>query len=423
MNRSDKSIDLGCKSGYNRSVNKTLSITARYVQYALVMLSLIAGCPGKKETRVQGRVHEPVVTTLFVKIKRNDHLQAALFRTTIDRTLAVQILDKLKIGKFPFRYCRPADSVYIERVDGRFRRFCYIKSPKEKYYVERDSLGLFCYMHFPYVERHLIMVRGRINSSIYETMLKMGETPELVYNFADIFAWEIDFFTETQQGDTLEVLVEKELADGRIVGYPAILYVRYKGYVGDYSGVYFDDPTGYDDYYNMKGESLRKSLLKSPLRYSRISSHFSANRLHPILRIYRPHHGMDYVAPAGTPVSSIGQGRVTFAGTKGGYGRLVEIRHPNGYKTRYGHLSKIAGGVIVGKHVSMGELIGYVGRSGLATGPHLHFEFYVNNSPINPLKIKIPRAPSVKNEYRELFEKEKKRIQDLAENLKKASKV
>ncbi len=423
MNRLDKSIDLRCAAGYNRGVSRSFGDPIRRQFYVFMMCVLIAGCPGGKKEQSEKPVRGPVITIELVKIKRNDHLQAALFRTTIDRVLAVSILDLLKTAKFPFRYCRPADSVYIERVNGKFRRFCYVKGPKEKYYVARDSLGLFCYMHFPYVERHLIMVRGRINSSIYETLLNMGETPELVYNFADVFAWEIDFFTETQQGDTLEILVEKELADGLAVGYPAILYARYKGYVGDYSGVYFDDPSGYDDYYNMKGESLRKSLLKSPLRYSRISSHFSANRFHPILRIYRPHHGMDYVAPAGSPVSSIGQGRVTFAGTKGGYGRMVEVRHPNGYKTRYGHLSRISGGVIVGKHVNMGEVIGYVGRSGLATGPHLHFEFYVNNSPVNPLRIKIPRAPSVKKQYRELFEKEKTRIRELAESLKKASRV
>ncbi len=398
-------------------------ISSSSIKNLLTLLLLILSCPAEKENKTKGLEHKPVSTTEFVKIKRNDHLQAALFHTTLDRSTALQILDILKLSKFPFRYCRPADSVYIVRVDGKFNKFCYIKGPKEKYVVEKDSQRLFCYMYFPYIERHTVMVTGEINSSLYETMLEMGETPELVYNFADVFAWEIDFFAETQNGDSFEVLVEKELADSRVVGYPKILYVRYKGYVGDYTGIYFDDPKGYDDFYNLKGESLRKSLLKSPLRYSRVSSYFSSRRFHPILRVYRPHHGMDYVAPVGTPVSSIGQGKVTFAGWKGGYGRMVEIKHPNNYKTRYGHLSKIVNGVSVGKHINIGDLIGYVGRSGLATGPHLHFEFYVNNSPVNPLKIKIPRAPSVKREYRQLFEKEKARILELAKSLKRMTKV
>ncbi len=391
----------------------------RLIRFSILLLFLFifASCP-RREDKEKTKKHEPVITNETVKIKKNDHLQAALFRSSISRSLTCELLDKLSIAKFPFRKCLPTDSIIITKHDGNFYRFTYMKSPKEKYIIESDSLGFSCYMYYPYLERHLVVVKGKVNSSIYESMLAMGETPELVFNFADVFAWEIDFFTESRNGDSFEVLVEKEFADSRHIGYLGIRYARYNGNIGDYAGIYFNDPKDYDDFYNLKGESLRKSLLKSPLRYSRVSSYFSSNRLHPILRIYRPHHGMDYVAPVGTPVSSIGEGRVTHAGWKGGYGRLVEIKHPNNYKTRYGHLSKIASGIKVGKHVKMGELIGYVGRTGLATGAHLHFEFHVNNKPINPLKVKIPRAPSVRKEYIKLFEKEKKRILELVDSLK-----
>ncbi len=393
----------------------------RYFYFLFLLYVLVLNCPGKREEKAIEHHRTPVITIEPVKLKRNSHLQAALFKTTLDQSFSLRLIDLLKTSKFPFRYCQPCDSIYIIRKNGEFQQFCYVKSPKEKFIIESDSCGLKCYMFFPYLEYHQVVIAGRINSSLYETMISMGETPELVYKFADIFAWEIDFFTETQDGDSFEVLVEKELAYSRVIGYTKILYVRYKGLIGDYKGIYFDDPEGYDDFYNLYGESLRKSLLKSPLRYSRISSFFSHRRMHPILRIYRPHHGIDYVAPAGTPVSSIGEGRVTFMGWKGGYGRLVEIRHPNNYKTRYGHLSRYASGLKPGKHIKMGEVIGYVGSSGLATGPHLHFEFHINNRPSNPLKIKIPRAPSVKEKYRPMFEKEKNEILKMVQILKKAT--
>lgn len=381
----------------------------------LVLPLAFSSCPKKKEEKLQVK---PVISIEVVTIKKNDHLQAALLRSSLDRNLAAAVLDNLKEARFPFRYCRPSDSICIVRVNGTFDRLCYVKSPKEEYVVQADSLGLRTYMLFPYIDRQMVVVRGSINSSLYESMLAMGETGDLVYNFADVFAWEIDFFTETQNGDSFEVLVEKEFIDAKLIGYSRILYAHYHGEVGDFVGIYFEDPKGYDDFYNLKGESLRKSLLKSPLRYSRVSSFYSGRRLHPILRIYRPHHGIDYVAPAGTPVSSIGNGRVTFAGRKGGYGRLVEVRHPNDYKTRYGHLMSIASGVVPGKYVKMGDLLGYVGSSGMSTGPHLHFEFHVNGRPVNPLKIKIPRAPSVKKEYRPLFETEKAKVLQLIEKLK-----
>jgi murein DD-endopeptidase MepM/ murein hydrolase activator NlpD len=203
------------------------------------------------------------------------------------------------------------------------------------------------------------------------------------------------------------VYYEKTFCDSTFVDYQNLIVMRYKGEVGDYYGFYYCDPDGCEDYYNEKGESLRKSLLKSPLKFSYISSYFTEARYHPILKVWRPHHGLDYVAPRGTPVSSIGNGTVTFKGWKGGYGNLVEIKHMNNFKTRYGHLSAFAKGLYQGKKVKMGELIGYVGTTGLSTGPHLHFELHKNGVPINPLKVDIPRAPSVKQEYHALFEQKR----------------
>ncbi len=249
----------------------------------------------------------------------------------------------------------------------------------------------------------VMLVKGEIKSSLYESMLEIGEKPSLIANYTDILAWEIDFFTETQNGDSFFVLVEKKFEDSLLVDYGQIEGVRYKGQIGDFSGFYFVDPKGNRDYYDAKGQSLRKSFLKSPLRYSYISSYFSRGRYHPILKIVRPHKGIDYVAPSGTPVSAIGNGVVTYAGWYDGYGRFVELSHSQRFKSRYGHLSRFGGGIRTGRNVTQGQIIGYVGSTGLSTGPHLHFELLQNGSWVNPLKIIPPRAEPVKPEYYQGF--------------------
>jgi murein DD-endopeptidase MepM/ murein hydrolase activator NlpD len=360
-----------------------------------------SGCPRKKEP-----VKQPVYTEIKDVIKKGENLDAALCGLA-GRETTNQVIGMLMRFDFPFRRCLPGDSMFILKKDNVFEKFTYFQNRTLVYYVMRDDPGLLMAMKYPYIERTTAFLKGEIASTLYETMLALGETPDLVYRFADIFAWEIDFTTETQNNDSFFCILEKNFCDSVFIGYTHIPLVHYKGFIGDFHGVYFQDPDGYDDYYNLKGESLRKALLKSPLKYSHISSYFSKRRYHPILKIWRPHHGLDYSAPIGTPVSSIGDGVVTFKGWKGGYGNLVEIRHKNSFKTRYGHLSRFAKDVAAGKHVKMGQLIGYVGSTGLSTGPHLHFEMHKDNVPINPLTVKLPRAPSVKKEYVKCFEQQR----------------
>ncbi len=364
------------------------------------MLSFVA-CGSKEEKPVKTSL--PVVTEMKRVFKKNENLGTLVKNMLSDEQIAVMLLNTLKIYDFPFRKCLPGDSLILVREDGNFKKFVYFQNPAKVYYVVNDGNFFTFSMKYPYMSRITTVLRGCINSTLYESMLKRGETPMLVYKFADIFAWEIDFTTETHNGDSFVVVFEKVFCDSQFFDYSNIVAVRYKGKVGEYYGIYFNDPAGYDDYYNLKGESLRKALLKSPLRYSSISSYFAKSRYHPILKVWRPHHGLDYSAPKGTPVSSIGDGVVSFKGWKGGYGNLIEIKHKNNFKTRYGHLSGFAKGIYQGKHVKMGELIGYVGSTGLSTGPHLHFELHKDGVPINPLTVKLPRAPSVKKEYFEQF--------------------
>jgi len=340
-------------------------------------------------------------------MRKGQTLEIALKSLIADDRLAVSIQTLLQKLNFPFRQCLPGDSLKVRRKNGKFEYMTYRQSLTTIYYVFYNGDHLLLAMKQPIIETVNRIIRGRINSTLYDALLERDETPELVYRFADIFAWEIDFTTETQKGDSFYIAMNKKYCDSTFIGYSDIPIARYKGEIGDYYGIYFCDRDDYFDYYSLKGESLRKALLKSPLKYSYISSYFTKNRYHPILKIWRPHHGLDYSAPIGTPVSSIGDGVVTFKGWLGGYGNMVEIRHKNNFKTRYGHLSRFAKGLAKSKHVKMGELIGYVGSTGLSTGPHLHFELHKDGAPINPLTVQLPRAPSVKKAYFAVFEHER----------------
>jgi murein DD-endopeptidase MepM/ murein hydrolase activator NlpD len=229
---------------------------------------------------------------------------------------------------------------------------------------------------------------------------------------ADIFAWDIDFFVDLRPGDRYEFMYEKQYRDGNLVGNGRITAAHfYTESVGHRAYRY--EVTGRGaDYYGEEGNSLRKQFLKSPLRYSRISSGFSKRRLHPILKIYRPHPGIDYAAPTGTPVVSVGDGRVTYKGWKNGYGKFIVIRHNSRYTTTYGHLSRYAPRLKAGASVNQGQVIGYVGATGLATGPHLDFRMKKDGRFVDPRKVSIPAARPVPAEHMTDF---KQRVAKLEE--------
>ncbi len=363
----------------------------------IILFFIIAGCSREPEFIIT-----TIVTDTKHVVEKGETLETILDKLSVAES-RVAIISALEKAGFPFRKCIPGDTVSLVKEDGRFSHLTYRQNFQNTYYVNRESGYLTVAMNYPYFDTVLAYVSGTVNSTLYESMLASGETSHLVIRFADVFAWEVDFFTDTQDGDSFFIYFNKIFCDSALVDYGLISFARYKGAAGDFYGFYYCDPEGHDDYYNQDGQSLRKSLLKSPLRFSYISSHYSRRRYHPILKRWRPHHGLDYVAPIGTPIASIGAGKVTYRGWKGGYGNLVEIRHANNFRSRYGHLSRFAKNLYVGKRVKSGELIGYLGSTGLSTGPHLHFELHKNGVPINPLRVKIPRAPSVKKKYTDEF--------------------
>lgn len=220
------------------------------------------------------------------------------------------------------------------------------------------------------------------------------EYMKLALKLSDIFAWDIDFTSDIREGDSVKLIVEELWADGAFKGYGEILAAEIVNDGMVHTAHRFQSGDGVD-YFDSSGKSLRKALLRSPLRFKYISSRFSRRRYHPVLRIYRPHLGVDYAAPAGTPVSAAGNGTVLYSGYKGQYGKMVNIKHSGGYETYYGHLSKIPRKIRKGAKVSQGDIIGYVGATGLATGHHLDYRIRKNGSFVNPLSIRLPRGESV----------------------------
>ncbi|HXN73552.1 MAG TPA: M23 family metallopeptidase [Candidatus Acidoferrales bacterium] len=251
-------------------------------------------------------------------------------------------------------------------------------------------------------ETQTVGVMGEVRGSLFEAVINAGEKPELAMRLAQIFGWDLDFYTDPRPGDTFRVVVEKKLlSNGELLSYGRILAAEYKNAGRPYGAVLFHDVSGTPAYFTPEGKSMKKAFLHSPLKFAApITSHFSAHRFHPILKEYRPHLGIDYAAPSGTPVQTIGEGRVVFAGMKGGAGNLVEIQHTNGYTTYYMHLSRVL--VRSGQRVEQGQSIGLVGMTGLATGPHLDFRIQKQGQFLNFERLPLPPSdPVAKRDWNE----------------------
>ena len=245
---------------------------------------------------------------------------------------------------------------------------------------------------------------GTVTSSLWNAVVQNGGDPALAVKLSDVYAWTIDFFG-IQEGDAFDAVYERKYVEDKSIGLGEVYFCNFV-HVGDTICAVSFEQNDKTEYFNDKGENLRKAFLKAPLSYSRISSTFSNSRLHPVYKYYRPHHGVDYAAPAGTPVYSIGDGVViTKAYQKGGAGNYLKIKHNDTYTTSYMHLKGYAKGISQGCHVKQGQLIGYVGSTGASTGPHLDFRVFKNGTPIDPLKMDSPPADPIQNSNKEQFDK------------------
>jgi murein DD-endopeptidase MepM/ murein hydrolase activator NlpD len=255
------------------------------------------------------------------------------------------------------------------------------------------------------IKRHL--VEGTISSSLFAAVKEAGEKDQLALALADIFAWDIDFIFDIREGDSFRLIVEKRYRDEEFAGYGDILAARFVNQGHVFQAFLFALENGREEYFDARGQAMRKSFLKAPLNFSRISSGYTLRRMHPILKKVRPHQGIDYAAPSGTPVKTVGDGKIVAKGyQRNGGGRYLKIRHPNSYQTTYMHLSRFAKGMQTGRRVIQGEVIGYVGSSGLSTGPHLDYRVKKHGQYVNPLKVESTPTDPVPKAERDRFFKE-----------------
>ncbi|MCL5042442.1 MAG: peptidoglycan DD-metalloendopeptidase family protein [Gammaproteobacteria bacterium] len=251
---------------------------------------------------------------------------------------------------------------------------------------------------------------GQINSSLFLAAQQADMPHRLTMQMANIFGYDIDFARQIRQGDSFEVLFEEKHLNDKRVGTGNILAARFTNRGREYTAVRYVDRQGQASYYRADGSSMRRAFIRTPVEFARISSRFNPNRRHPILNTIRAHNGVDYAAPTGTPIMATGDGRIVHLGRKGGYGNTIVIRHGNQYQTLYAHLNGYARGLSNGSHVTQGQVIGYVGMTGLATGPHLHYEFLVNGRHVDPLRVDLPVADPVPANERDRFMAQSKQV-------------
>ncbi len=290
----------------------------------------------------------------------------------------------------------PGDSLVVTRLaGGTLSQLSLLQKLQCWYNASVDSLGIKASKVPVAISSQRCLAKGIVTTSLSESMNEIGIDDACVSKFADIFAWDINFFVDPKAGDTYRIVFEKKFTEGRFVGYGEILTAQYVNNGRVFNAIGVKDDKGIIRYFDPDGKSLQKQFLKAPLRFNHISSRFSYQRLHPVLGIVRPHLGVDYAAPAGTPVYASADGTVRSAGYNGGFGNQVCIRHGSAYETSYGHLRAFATGIRPGKRVVQGELIGFVGGTGLSTGAHLDYRMTRNNQLVNPSTISIPAGKSI----------------------------
>jgi len=290
---------------------------------------------------------------------------------------------------------KPGQHIALLVEDGQLTQLRHIRSRLSSTLLIRNEQGYDIINEERTPERRTAHAQGQIENSLFLDAANAGLSDKIIMELASIFGWDVDFALDIRHGDSFQVLYEEEYLDGEKIGDGVILAARFVNQGQSYAAVRYTDRNGDTNYFTPDGRSMRKAFLRSPVDFRRISSHFKPERFHPVLGKKRPHKGVDYAAATGTPIKAAGDGKVIWRGTKGGYGRTVILQHGGNITTLYAHMSRYQQGVGNGSRVKQGQIIGYVGASGLATGPHLHYEFRINGEHKNPLTVALPQAESV----------------------------
>lgn len=345
-------------------------------------------------TRAQ-QIREQMVLPTEERLPRGENFSMALQRFGLSSRQAGEAAAAAEHA-FNLRQLRAGNTVVVGRsVEGELREINYKIDADRMLHIVPATDGFSAEVEEIPSRLEVAVVGGQLENSLFNAVENAGESPELAMRLAQIFGYDLDFYTDPRKGDTFRVAIDKKkYRTGETASYGRILAAEYDNAGKKYQALLFHDDQGHSAYYTAEGKSLQKAFLHSPLKFAApVTSHFSKARFHPILKVYRPHLGTDYGAPIGTPVQSIGSGRVEFAGNKGGDGNMVKIVHSQGYETMYLHLSKIL--VRIGEHVEIGRTIGLVGMSGLATGPHLDFRISQRGQFLNFEKLGLPPSEPV----------------------------
>ena len=338
------------------------------------------------------------------RIQRGDTVAALLSRLEVDDPEAVGFLRSSRDVR-ALTQLRPGRSIYAETdADGQMHSLTYLTPGGTLFSVERNDGGFKVSEQPAQLDAQPLMASGEIRSSLFAATDAAGLPDAIAIQIAEIFSSHIDFHRDLRRGDRFAVVYEGLYHKGELVKAGRVLAAEFVNQGKARQAVWFEADEGHGGYYTPDGRSLRKAFLRSPLEFSRISSGFSLARFHPILQTWTAHRGIDYAAPTGTRVRTTGDGVVTFVGRKGGYGNIVIVQHAGKYSTYYAHLSRFADGIRKGSRVGQGEYVGYVGQTGMATGPHLHYEFHINGVQHDPLRVTLPEAVPITRELRAAFE-------------------
>jgi murein DD-endopeptidase MepM/ murein hydrolase activator NlpD len=370
------------------------------VAIGIAALAWLAPAPAPALSGIEGLREGQKPGVVEGVLGRGDSLFGSLRRHGVPPEAAQLVAREMK-QHFDFRNARPGHSYRLARdAAGRVVEFLYQVSDTTRFRLSREGDA---YRVTP--ERTNLLTRqarlaGIVTTTLYAAIRDLGESSQLAADFTEIFAWDLDFSRSSRPGDEFRILYERlhsSAPDGgeQYLGAGRILAAHYSGRAGEFTATYFETEPGRGGYFRPDGTSVKRSFLQAPLRYSRITSTFTHARHHPILNVTRPHLGIDYAAPAGTPVWAVADGEVIYRGWAGGYGNLVKLRHAGGYVSYYAHLSRFANGLRVGQRVEQKQLIGQVGQTGLATGPHVCFRVTRDGRYLDPARLAGPTGPPV----------------------------
>jgi len=330
-------------------------------------------------------------STIDVVVSRNDTMDR-LFRRLELNLGDLATLRNLPELRSQVDRLKPGELLRFTHRDGELVGLERKLSDSETLKVTRDASGFITDVLENPLEVRTRTASATIQNSLFQAAADAQLSDRVAFDLAEIFQYDIDFVLDIQQGDRFTVIYEEVLQDGVPLRIGNILAAKFVNDGREFRAVRYVDEAGHGQYFSPEGKSLRKAFIRAPVQFSRVSSRFNPSRRHPVLNRIRAHKGVDYAAPVGTPVRAAGEGRVRFAGKQGGYGNVIELEHGSGVVTVYGHLSRFASKLHRGQHVDLAQVIGFVGQTGLATGPHLHYEVHVNGKPVDPLRYVLPNV-------------------------------